>query len=148
MPPILDYVVQCVQSVWPVLPQSLDVKEFEAKISGPSLEPNFIKFLWNVVAAMRGMLWRLCVGGKPILVFSIELNNINYREAARYVRLGMDHFEIRARKLDRLVPRRRFHHGSEPGITGKEPLGIEADDDVRWIFPPFDPTEKEKKKIL
>ena len=53
--------VRCVQSVWPVLPQSLDVKEFEAKISGPSLEPNFIKFLWNVVAAMRGKLWRLCV---------------------------------------------------------------------------------------
>ena len=54
-----------------------------------------------------------------------------------------DHFEIRYMNLDKIDPRRRYHHGTRPGVTGKE-----AQDKVRWMFPPREPTEMEKKHLL
>ena len=78
----------------------------------------------------------------------IKFIGLNYKELARYVRIGYDHFEIRAMKLDRIVPRRRYNRGTEPGITGKEPLGREADDEEKWVFPEREPTEMEKRNLL
>ena len=78
----------------------------------------------------------------------IKFEGLNYKEMARYVRIGYDHFQIRAMKLERIVPRRRYCHGTEPGITGMEPLGAEADDETRWIFPQREPTELEKVNLL
>ena len=35
---------------------------------------------------------------------------------------------VRKLGLERIVPKRRYHRGTEKGITGSEPLGPESDD--------------------
>ena len=62
--------------------------------------------------------------------------------------MGYDPFDIRALGLERVVPRRKFRKGTKPGVTGKEPLGREVGDEVRWVFPKTEPTELEKRKLL
>ena len=53
--------------------------------------------------------------------------------------------------LSRVVPRRRYTKGPRPKVTGQEAKGakdLEDDPDSQWVFPPNDPTDWEKKKIL
>ena len=79
---------------------------------------------------------------------NMKVEGWNYREAARYVVMGYDRFEIREMGLERIVPIRRFKNGRTPGITGAEPLGMDIEDEVRWIFPEREATEKEKKHLF
>ena len=78
----------------------------------------------------------------------IKFEGINYKEVARYVRFGMEDFEIRANGLEKIVPKRRFKPGVTPGITGKEPLSKHSNDEIRWVFSMRDPTEKEKRNLI
>ena len=79
----------------------------------------------------------------------LKFKGINYRTAALYVRLGMDHFEIRALGLEKIVPKRKYHTGTEPGITGREALsGNPEKDELRWEFPVREPSEKEKIYLM
>ena len=79
---------------------------------------------------------------------SVEIEGINYKEAARYIAMGYDQFEIRQMGIQRLIPRRRYTKGTRPGVTGKEPLSKEVEDEVRWVFPQTEPTALEKRKLL
>ena len=47
-----------------------------------------------------------------------------------------------------IIPRRRYNHGTRPDVTGNEVLGKDSDDEVRWVFPPRDPTKEEKVKLF
>ena len=79
---------------------------------------------------------------------SLEVEGINYKETARYIAMEYDRFEIRQMGLERLIPSRRYIKGAKPGVTGKEPLSKEVEDEVRWVFPPGVPTTIEKRKLL
>ena len=79
---------------------------------------------------------------------SLAIEGINYKETARYVAMGYDLFEIRKMSLERIIPKRRFKNGAKPGVTGKEPLSKETEDEVRWVFPEREPTNLEKRKLF
>ena len=78
----------------------------------------------------------------------LKVEGWNYIEAARYVAIGYDKFETREFGLDRVVPKRRFHKGRNPGVTGVEPLSGYIEDEEKWIFPRVEPTELEKRKLV
>ena len=77
----------------------------------------------------------------------VKVEGWNYKEAARYIVMGYDRFEIRQMGLDRIVPKRKYKNGTTPGITGPEVLGMHVEDEVKWIFPDREATEVEKKKM-
>ena len=62
--------------------------------------------------------------------------------------LNEEDSEIRALNLHMIVPKKIYKNGVTPGIRGKEPMGIEADDETRWIFPERSPTEQEKRNLI
>ena len=78
----------------------------------------------------------------------LTIEGVNYKEAARYVAMKYDAYEVRKLGLERIIPKRRFKHGTKPGVTGKEPLSKESDDEVRWEFPEREPSDLEKRKLL
>ena len=78
----------------------------------------------------------------------LRVEGMNWQEVARYVAMGYDPFEKRALGLERILPKRRFHKGAKPGVTGKEPLSKAKGDEVRWVFPVREATEDEKRKLL
>ena len=101
--------------------------------------------------ALFPSMWARTTGrtvGKAALKTTLVVKGLNYREMARYVAMEMDRFEIRYYNLDRIAPRRRFKKGTKPGVTGKDPLSKHTDSEEQWIFPPFEPTEQEKKALL
>ena len=86
---------------------------------------------------------------EAVLRSRLQFKGINYRTAALYVRLGMDHFEIRTLGLEKIVPKRKYHTGAEPSVTGREALsGDPEKDELRWDFPSREPTEKEKIYLM
>ena len=60
----------------------------------------------------------------------------------------MEPWEIFDRGLSRVVPRRRYKKGCKPGVTGKEIMGIETEDEAKWEFPNREYTELEKRKLM
>ena len=68
---------------------------------------------------------------------------MNYNVMATYVAMGMDESEIRIRKLDRILPVRKYKKGTRPGVTGKDPLSKNNNEEIQWSFPDRDPTEEE-----
>ena len=79
---------------------------------------------------------------------NLNIDGVNYKEAARYVAMRYDPFEVRKMALERIIPKRKYRKGTKPGVTGKEPLGKESDDEVRWVFPQREPTNKEKRSLI
>ena len=81
---------------------------------------------------------------------NLKLDGIDYKEAARYVVMGYDQFEIRNMGLERNVPKRIYNMGPKPGVTGKDPLGKEkeGEEEVQWAFPSREPTSLEKRKLF
>ena len=57
---------------------------------------------------------------------SLEVEGINYKEAARYIAMEYDRFDIRHMGLERLIPRIMYNKGTKHGVTGKEPLSKEV----------------------
>ena len=53
----------------------------------------------------------------------VKWQNISWREAARYVAINCEPWEVFDMGLARVVPWRRFKMGCKPGVTGKEILG-------------------------
>ena len=104
-----------------------------------------VKALFPSLSAQRsGRIVR-----EVVLESDMKFEGVDYRAAAMLVRYGMDHFEIRKLGLERIVPKRRYHRGQEPGVTSKEALGGDGDrDEDKWIFPPREPTETEKRSLI
>ena len=84
---------------------------------------------------------------EAVIKSRIQLEDFNYKEMARYIRMG-DKYRSNVGSLDRVLPVRRFVKGTTPGITGNEVLGNKDDDEIRWIFPVVEVTEKEKKEMF
>ena len=79
---------------------------------------------------------------------NLTIEGLNYIEAARYVVMGYDLFEIRQMGLERVTPKRRYLKGTKPGVTGVGPLGKNSDDEFQWVFPEVEPTDLEKRKLF
>ena len=97
----------------------------------------------SMLAMLTGRLVRMAARKTKL-----KVEGMNYKEVARYVVFGGDEFVIRSLNLEKALPWRRYNRGTTPGITGKEPLGKHSNDEIRWVFPERDLTEKEKKDLL
>ena len=64
-----------------------------------------------------------------VLESDIKWEGVNWKEATRFLVLGLDETWCRSSKLWRVPPRRRYKHGTRPGLTGAGPLGAEVDDE-------------------
>ena len=73
----------------------------------------------SLPAAASGKIVREAVI-KIVQQSNLRVNGIDYRELAKYVRMNMTDFEIISRKLNRIVPVRKYKKGQMPGMTGKE----------------------------
>lgn len=50
----------------------------------------------------------------------LKVEGLDYEEVAKYVRMNMTDWEIRVRKLSKIVPKRKYKHGKMPGMSGSE----------------------------
>ena len=64
---------------------------------------------------------------EAVIKSRIQLEDFNYKEMARYIRMG-DKYRSNVGSLDRVLPVRRFVKGTTPGITGNEVLGNKDDE--------------------
>jgi hypothetical protein len=77
------------------------------------------------------------------------VEGVNWKEAARFLVLGRDELWCRSSKLWRVLPRRKYKHGTRPGLTGVGPLGADSDDENQWEFRSgVGLTELDKKRIV
>ena len=82
---------------------------------------------------------------KIISQSGLEIRGLDYQELAKYVRMNMSDFEIQARKLNKIIPVRKFNRGSMPGMSGEEATrGYIPEDEERFIHPLREPTDAEK----
>ena len=84
-----------------------------------------------------------------VLESSIKWEGINWKEATRFLVLGRDETWCRGSKLWRVLPRRKFDHGTKPGLTGAGPMGANTDDENQWQFrKDVYLTEQDRKHIM
>ena len=79
---------------------------------------------------------------------TIKWEGLDYKECARYIAIHYEPWEIKRMKLQRVIPKRRFHKGAKPGVKGKEAQGKEAGDEEKWDFPTTEYTDLEKKNMM
>ena len=85
---------------------------------------------------------------QAILDSDIEWEGCNWKEGVRYLALCRGYKWCKASPLRRVLPDRRFAHGSWPGVTGAGLLGPHSNDEDQWVFPNVELTELEKKTIM
>ena len=59
---------------------------------------------------------------KCILETNVKFRGVDYQEACRLIALTSSEQECRLGPLRRVLPVRRYVHGSRPGVTGEDPL--------------------------
>ena len=65
---------------------------------------------------------------KAVLETKLEFDNVDYREAVRYIALKWSAQECRLSDLRRVLPVRNKKCGTRPGMTGEGPLGPDSGD--------------------
>ena len=86
-----------------------------------------------------------------IMKTEVMFKGINYQEACRMIALTSSEQECRLGPLRRVLPIRRYDHGTRPGISGEDPLGPEVGSQDQWKFPNLKRkplTEQEKKMVV
>ena len=79
----------------------------------------------------------------------MKMEGVDYESAAMYVRYGYSDAEIRAQKLARVVPVRRYTRGRAPGVTSAESLHADHNkQEDKWVFPKVEYTEMEKRLLM
>ena len=66
---------------------------------------------------------------EAVLETEMEWEGVDWMEATRFLVLGRNEPWCRSSKLWRVLPRRKFKHGTRPGLTGAGPLGAESNDE-------------------
>ena len=85
---------------------------------------------------------------KTVLKSNIKWEGINYLEAVRYIALNWPEDKCRQSKLRRVLPWRRKHHGTRPGVRGEGPRGPIVGDQEQWVFPRVTLTPEDKLEIV
>ena len=83
-----------------------------------------------------------------IMNTEIRFDNVNFKEAVRYLALNWSKAECRTSPLRRVLPRRSSTQGTRPGMTGQGPLGPGEGRKEQWTFPRVCLTELEKRMIV
>ena len=79
----------------------------------------------------------------------LKVEGVDYESAAMYVRYGYSDAEIRAQKLTRVVPVRRYTRGRAPGVTSAESLHADhTRQEEKWVFPKVEYTETERRHLI
>ena len=78
----------------------------------------------------------------------IVWQGVNFKEGVRYLALCRGYDWCLKSNLHRVLPWRRYAHGSWPGITGEGPMGPTSDDEEQWCFSNVQLTDLEKKRII
>jgi hypothetical protein len=66
---------------------------------------------------------------RAVMETKMKFENIDYKEAVRYVALNWSAEQCRMSKLRRVLPWRTKNKGSRPGVTGGGPKGAERGDE-------------------
>ena len=78
----------------------------------------------------------------------LEVWGLDYQELAKCIWMNMTDFEIRARKLSKIVPVRKFARGSMPGMRGQEAIrGYIPEEEQLFIHSSREPTAEEKVNL-
>ena len=78
----------------------------------------------------------------------LDIRGLDYQELAKYVRMNISDYEIQVRKLNKIIPVRKFNKGSMPGMSGDEAIrGYIPKEEERFIHPMREPTETEKMNL-
>ena len=85
---------------------------------------------------------------QAVMDSDIKFKGVNYQEGARYIALTSTEQECRLGPLRRVLPWRRYVHGTRPGITGEGPAGADTGDQDQWEFPRVQLTRLEKRLIV
>ena len=86
---------------------------------------------------------------QAIMETDVGFEGVDYMEGCKYIAMNSTAQECRTLPLRRILPRRRHHNGTRPGVTGVDPRGPEAGNQDQWKFPPgVKLTEKEKRMIV
>ena len=85
---------------------------------------------------------------QAVMDSNIKFKGVNYQEGSRYIALTSTEQECRLGPLRRVLPWRRYVHGTRPGITGAGPAGAETGDQEQWEFPKVQLTKLEKRLIV
>ena len=72
---------------------------------------------------------------QAIMDTTIKYEGMHYKEGVRYLALVRGYDWCLNSKLRRVLPSRRYAHGTWPGITGAGPLGPSCNGEEQWIFP-------------
>ena len=86
---------------------------------------------------------------EAIMETDMEWKGVNWKEATRFLVLGRSEAWCRSSKLWKVLPRRKFKHGTRPGLTGAGPMGAACDDEIQWEFRgEVHLSKKEKKTVM
>ena len=77
--------------------------------------------------------------------FNVE--GLDYKEMAKYIRMNLSDKEISERNLMRLMPVRKFRKGRMPGMTGSAALK-KTDEDEKFIYSNVELSKGEKTNIF
>ena len=72
---------------------------------------------------------------QAIMDTTIQLEGMNYKEGVRYLALVRGYDWFLKSKLRRVLPSKRYAHGTLPGITEAGPLGPNCNGEEQWISP-------------
>ena len=88
---------------------------------------------------------------QEILESDLKIQEVEWKDLARYIAMNMDGSEVKNLRLDRLIPVRKYSRGPRPGITSKEAKAKDTDDEEsKWEFPYPDaePVDWEVTKLV
>ena len=85
---------------------------------------------------------------RAVLDTEMKFEEVDYLEMARYVALNWPESKCRSSPLGRVLPKRRYNHGTRPGITGCGPMGAERGDQEQWDFPRVRIRRDEKRLLV
>jgi hypothetical protein len=77
----------------------------------------------------------------------LKIDGVNFKEVVRYVKVNEDHTSGLG-ELRKLLPWRRKHGGTRPGMKNKEINGKKKDTEIAWVFPARKPTMSEKRQLM
>ena len=124
-----------------------NVSEANQNIEKVLVGADCIQLFPSLKAAQSGRIVREAAA-KIISQSGLEIRGLDYQEIAKYVRMNMSDFEIQARKLNKIIPVRKFNRGSMPGMSGEEATrGYIPEDEERFIHSLREPTDVEKVNL-
>ena len=85
---------------------------------------------------------------KEVVNSKVEFQDIQWKEAARYLAINCEPWQHKHYKVQQYIPRRVNRKGVEPGMTSRDVMDPKVDADSQWTFRNINPSPKECKILL